>query len=213
MNNLNTATLRNRSFWPAPFLSSLTPTAGPASEQLRQASARNVFSSLSTPLGVAQAGLAVTRPADTLADRLDNALAACKMKTSTVAMHLDAVSRTRLFKQLDSLLNVESWDADDVAPSEQSFTTLLRMILFLGGRRPGLGATSTGNFIATWTEGTDRLTIECKPADHVRWVLVHDLDGERESAAGETTVPRLIEVLMPYDLSWRWFPHALEAAA
>jgi hypothetical protein len=87
------------------------------------------------------------------------------------------------------------------------------MILFLKGRRPGLGATSTGNFIATWTEGTNRLTVECKPDDQVRWVLVHDLDGQRESAAGDTTVRRLPEVLHPYDPPNRWFPNANKTPA
>ena len=57
-------------------------------------------------------------------------------------------------------------------------------------------------------EGDDRLTIECRPQDCVRWVLVQNLDGQRESAAGETTVKRLPEVLRPYDPSKLWFPHA-----
>jgi hypothetical protein len=96
--------------------------------------------------------------------------------------------------------------------TDASFTTLLRMVLFLGGRRPGLGVTASGNFIATWTEGNDRLTIECKPQDRVRWVLLQNLDGQSESAAGETTIKRLPEVLRPYDPPKRWFPHAADQA-
>jgi hypothetical protein len=127
--------------------------------------------------------------------------------------HLNANDRTRLFAHLDSLLDAESWVEADAITTEASFTTLLRMILFLKGRRPGLGATSTGNFIATWTEGTNRLTVECKPDGQVRWVLVHDLDGQRESAAGDTTVRRLPEVLHPYDPPKRWFPNANKTPA
>jgi hypothetical protein len=111
------------------------------------------------------------------------------------------------------LLDAENWDSGDDVTTEASFTTLLRMVLFLGGHRPGLGITGTGNFIATWTENGDRLTIECLPNDHVRWVLVQNLDGQRETAAGETTVPRLPEVLRPYDPPTRWFPDADQASA
>jgi hypothetical protein len=135
------------------------------------------------------------------------------MKTAMVAMHLTADERGRLFRQLDSLMDYENWDPDDVPVGLPSFTTFIRMVLFLGGRRPAMGATSTGNLIASWTEGNDRLTIECKSDDHIRWVLVENLDGERESAAGETTTPRLHEVLHPYDAPKRWFPDAANQAA
>jgi hypothetical protein len=149
-----------------------------------------------------------------LAQRLFDARATFKMKTATLAAaHFNDAERSRLFKQIDSLLDNESWDSDDAVTTEASFTTLLRMVLLLGGRRPGLGVTSTGNFIATWTEGDDRLTIECKPEDRVRWVLVQNLDGQPESAAGETTAKRLPEVLSPYDPPKRWFPDADQAAA
>jgi hypothetical protein len=147
-------------------------------------------------------------------ERLYDALATFKLKTATLAAaHFDRDERSRLFKQLDSLLDVESWDSADTVTTEASFTTLLRMVLFLGGRRPALGVTAIGNFIATWTEGDDRLTIECKPQDHVRWVLLQNLDGQRETAAGETTTKRLPEVLRPYDPFARWFPHADQASA
>lgn len=145
-----------------------------------------------------------------LPERLLDALAAFKVKTATVAAaHFNRDERARLFKQLDSLLDAESWDSNDAVATEASFTTLLRMALFLEGRRPALGITGTGNFIATWTDGDDRLNIECKPEDNVRWVLLQKLDGQRESGAGETTVRRLPDVLRPYDAPKRWFPNAV----
>lgn len=206
MNNLNTETSRAHSYRPEPFLSSLPLPAGPASEQLTLASLRNVFASLSTPSSLARREAKTQGPATGLEERLYDALASFKLKTAAVAMHLTADERLRLFRQLDSLMAADTWDPDDAPTTLGSFSTLLRMVLFLGGRRPALGATSTGNFIASWTEGADRLTIECKPDDQVRWVLVQDLDGERESAAGETTTRRLLDVLRPYDAPNRWFP-------
>jgi hypothetical protein len=142
--------------------------------------------------------------------RLFDALAACKIKTATIAAgHISKPQRDRLFRQLDSLLDVESWDETDDVTTEASFMTLLRMILFLKGRNPALGATSTGNFIASWTEGDNRLTIECKSGDGVRWVLIQHVDGQRESAAGDTLLKRLPAVLTPYDLPRKWFPDAI----
>jgi hypothetical protein len=202
----------HRSIKPRSYLSSFPVPAGNASEQLRRAALESVVSSTAMTSGLVQNTMAPRTAPGSLQDRLYNALAACKIRTATVAMHLDQDWRTRFFSQLDNLLAADSWDPEDVPASEASFTTLLRMVLFIRGRRPGLGATAAGNFIATWTEGQDRLTIECKPGDHIRWILIRHLDGDRESAAGETTLPRLLEVLAPYDPQ-RWFKNAPNEAA
>jgi hypothetical protein len=207
MTKLNTAAPgRGKSYDPEPFLGALPLLSTDASvERWRQATR-----TLINPTASAYAQHP-PRPSQPLPERLFDALATFKLKTAMLAAaHLNRDERARLFKQLDSLLDAENWDSADVVTTEASFTTLLRMVLFLGGRRPALGVTGTGNFIATWTEGDDRLTIECKSEDHVRWVLVQNLDGQRESAAGETTARRLPEVLRPYDPSKRWFSHAAD---
>jgi hypothetical protein len=211
MTELNTlARGRGKSYDPGPFLAPLPlPYTDAGAERWRTATRMLV-----NPTPSAYVSQALRLPQDVpLTERLFDALAAFKLKTATLAVaHFNQDERSRLFKQLDSLLDAESWDSADVVTTEASFTTLLRMVLFLQGRRPALGVTGAGNFIATWTEGNDRLTIECQPKDHVRWVLVHNLDGQRESAAGETTVRRLPEVLRPYDPPKHWFPHALDQA-
>jgi hypothetical protein len=210
MTKLNTASPRGKSYNPRPFLGALPlPYTDDSAERLRTAT-RTLLNL--TPSAYGSARAATAQPAS-LTERLFDALAAFKLKTAMLAAaHFNHEERARLFKQLDSLLDAESWDSADVVTTEASFTTLLRMVLFLKGRRPALGVTGSGNFIATWTEGDDRLTIECKPEDHVRWVLVQNLDGQRESAAGETTARRLPEVLRPYDPLKRWFPHAAAQA-
>ena len=141
----------------------------------------------------------------TIEERLYDALALCKIKTSSVAMHITNEWRSRFFSQLDNLMDVENWEEDDKPITESSFTTLLRMIIYIKpARRPGIGSTSKGNIIASWTKDTDRLTIECLPDDRVRWVLSCITDGVRETAAGEVTLTRLQKVLSPYDTD-RWF--------
>lgn len=140
-----------------------------------------------------------------LEERLYNARALCKIKTAAVAMHLDSEWRSRFFSQLDSLMDFENWEKEDLPITEASFTTLLRMILLIQpARRPGLGSTSEGNIIAAWTVDKDRLTIECLPHDEVHWVLSRYLDGNRESAAGHVALSRLLAVLAPYNPE-RWF--------
>ncbi len=148
------------------------------------------------------------RSAKSIEEKLYDALAHFKIRTSQVAMHLDREWRGRFFSQLDSLLSVDDWEREDLPPTAASFATLLRMIVLLHPeRRPGLGATSDGRFIAAWTNDGDRLTIECFPKDVVRWNLVATIDGERERAAAEVPVARLAQVLAPYDPS-RWFKYA-----
>jgi hypothetical protein len=143
-----------------------------------------------------------------LQEQLYEALAAFKIRTATVAMHLDREWRSRLFAQFDSLLATENWEVEDSPPSLDSFSTFLRMLVLLQpDRRPGLGATHDGVLIAAWTSGDDRLTIECLPKDVVRWHLSVTIDGERERAAAIMPLQRLSSVLLPYSPQ-RWFNYA-----
>lgn len=200
MNEVNTLALKGGPVQFAP-----SPPAGGASMQLL----RDLLQSASRRSTLLRPPKSVRADAP-LGERLFEALASFKIKTAAVAMHFSREERARLFCQLDSLLSSESWDPDDCPPTLESFATLLRMLLFLGGRRPGLGATDTGNFIASWTEGSDRLTIECKPYDQIRYVLSQSVEGNKESVAGDTTTPRLLEVLRPYNGPRRWFPHGAD---
>lgn len=138
-----------------------------------------------------------------LEERLYNARAFCKITMANVAMHLDSEWRSRFFSQLDSLMDFENWEKDDLPITEASFSTFLRMILLIQpARRPGIGSTSEGNIIAAWTVDKDQLTIECLPNDNLRWCLY--LNGKRESAAGQVALSRIVAVLAPYNPK-RWF--------
>ena len=143
-----------------------------------------------------------------LPEKLYDTLARVKLLTAQVAMHLDTEWRSRIFEQLDDLLDAEDWHEEDDPIKVSSFETFLRMIIFHNpSRRPGFGVSNRGYLIAAWTSGSDRLTIEYLPNDTVRWVLSCEVDGEAERAAGETSVRRLMEVLAPYSPP-RWFADA-----
>jgi hypothetical protein len=154
--------------------------------------------------------LAAGKPvaAASIEEQLYDALAAFKIRTATVAMHIDRDWRAKLFKQFDTLLDLESWDRDDLTPRLASFSTFLRLLTLLRpSKRPGLGATHDGNLIATWSTGSDRLTMECLAGDIVRWNLSACIDDEVERAAAITPLHRLAEVLKPYHPA-RWFDDA-----
>lgn len=197
-------------FQPFPMLPS--PGASEDAKVIAQ-SLHEIWSRQSSPSHAPFLGKAGQHAGRTMAERLYNALADAKVLTSKVAMHLNSEWRSRLFSQLDDLLNVEDWHDDDQPVLRTSFATFLRMVLYQNpARRPGLGVSHQGNLIGAWSAGTDRLTIEFMPNDLVRWVLSCEVDGEKERAAGETPVARLPDVLRPYSPE-RWFSDGRKAAS
>lgn len=134
-----------------------------------------------------------------LEERLFDATASVKILTSQIAMHLEREWRDKLFRQLDSLHDVQEWDEDDVPIRQASFATFLKAIIQIKPkRRPGLGLSHSGNLIAAWTEKTERLTIEFLPNERVRWVVGRSREDGPEHIAGDTRVSRLVEALAPY---------------
>lgn len=142
-----------------------------------------------------------------LEEHLFDALAAVKIMTSQVAMHMDGEWRGKLFRQLDSLHDPAEWEEGDQPVQQSSFATFLKAMLSIKPkRRPGLGLSHAGHLIAAWTTGDDRLTIEFLPNDHVRWVLSRRYDDGTERFAGDTGVARLAEGLASYHPE-HWFEH------
>jgi len=122
-----------------------------------------------------------------------------KRIAATVAMHLDRAWKGELFSELDRLLDPDDWDDSFELPSEQSFSTFLRMIIYLHPtRRPALGLGPSGHFLAAWSHGDARIAIECVGQDEVRWVLSRTVEGDRESGAGRVQLHRVPDVTAPY---------------
>ena len=142
-----------------------------------------------------------SNPSARVSDRLFN----LKVATAEIAMHLETIWRSGLFRQLDDLLDEESWDLADILPSSASFRTFLRLVVELGQpRRPSLGCSDEGNIIASWILDGNRLTIECQSEDRLRWVLVKGEGKHSESAAGTCRLESLVSRLAPYDPG-KWF--------
>jgi hypothetical protein len=142
----------------------------------------------------------VPAKSDTIEGQLAEKRAAFKRVAASVGMHLDPDWRARLFAKLDSLIDPEEWDHEFALPSEQSFSTFLRMIIYLHPtKRPGLGLSAKGHFLASWSKLDDRIVIECLANDDVRWVLSRSVGDIRESGAGKTKIYRIPDVTHPYE--------------
>ena len=139
-----------------------------------------------------------------LEEKLFDATAGVKVMTSQVAMYLDSQWRSKLFKQIDLLHDVDEWEQGDEPLQRESFATFLKAICELKPqKKPGLGLTSSGQLIAAWTAGSSRLTIEFL-GNRVKWVISRMIDDEIEHYVGDTTVNRLAAGLGPHHTE-EWF--------
>lgn len=140
-----------------------------------------------------------------LEEQLYDARASFKIATNSVAMHFDRNWQRKFFAQIDAMMDADEWDTDDPLVTEPAFRTLLRILLILRGkRRPGLAVGPDGTIIAAWTINANRLTLECHPADTVRWIVTQVIDGEPDTAVGQTKLPHLFDRLASFNPE-QWF--------
>jgi hypothetical protein len=148
-----------------------------------------------------------TQPSGTVENQLRAKLATMKQVLMPVSMYFDPSWRRELVKKLDRFHDIEDWEADRQFPSESSFATFLRTIIYLHPtKRPGIGLSAQGHFLASWRRGTDRIVIEFLPNDELKWVLSQTVDGDRESGAGINQIHRLPDLIAGYEPD-RFFNH------
>ncbi len=139
-----------------------------------------------------------------LEERLFDATASAKILTSRIAMHIDSAWRDKLFRQLDSLHDLDEWDANDAPMKASSFYTFLRTMFRLKPqRKPGLGLSPKGNLVASWEKDGDYLTVEFLPSEQTLWVISRLNDDETERIAGQTAARYLASTLATFQLD-RW---------
>ena len=120
-----------------------------------------------------------------------------KASARQFAMLFDPEWLAGLSRQIDALLDPEEWVEGDALPSMDSYRTLLVVLMTLRRyRRPGLGLTPNGNFVATWSHSaTDRLIVECQPTGRARWIATAPMPAGNESGSHDTTPDRLMLTL------------------
>lgn len=149
--------------------------------------------------------LATPKAQMSIEERLFDAKAEAKMFTSRVAMRIQEIWKKQLYRQLDSVLDVEEWTDGDEPLAIGSYQTFLRLMFVIRPTvRPGLGLTSEGQLMATWQAGEARLTIYCFAGDALRYVLSHIVDHKRETHAGDASIERILAVIAPFQPE-QWF--------
>jgi hypothetical protein len=183
------------------------PTGTPNTHRIASNAANVAAVSYNRPADIVSRDLSQKRERS-LAEKLFDTRADCKIATRRFAMHFEPDWHSRFFTQLDLLFSVEEWDEDDEPVTKDSFATLVRLLLTLRDkRRPGLAIANGGNIVATWSVNSqDRLTVECLPQDRVRWIVTVPLDEGHETAVGETSLERLLLVIQAYRPQ-HWFGH------
>lgn len=128
---------------------------------------------------------------------------------SKISMHLPHGFATGLNRQFANLMDSDAWEDDDELVSPGALTAFLNTLFYAKTlRRPGIGTNGRGSITASWTEGGNRLTIECLPSGLASLVLSRcGKNGEVERAAFAPMRPaRIREVLVPFDPEV-WFDH------
>ena len=128
---------------------------------------------------------------------------------SKISMHLPHGFATGLNRQFANLMDSDAWEDDDELVSPGALTAFLNTLLYTKTlRRPGIGSNGRGSITASWTEGANRLTIECLPSGLASLVLSRSgKNGEVERAAFSPIRPeRVREVLAPFGPEV-WFDH------
>ncbi|MFN3475812.1 MAG: hypothetical protein ACK4ZW_17375 [Blastomonas sp.] len=142
---------------------------------------------------------------DQIESKLFNATANAKIWTSKVAMYLKRETRDRIFRQLDSLHDLNEWIAGDEPLNLESYKSCIRAIIFHKiNSKPGFALMPSGNILALWQDDIDKLSIEFLTNNKTRWMIQHSTLRGTERAAGEASVERLREILAPYGAD-RWF--------
>jgi hypothetical protein len=140
------------------------------------------------------------QPSGTIEDQLRARLTAVKNVLTPVSMYFDPSWRRELIEKLDRFHDADDWDDDRQLPSESSFATFLRTIVYLHPtKRPGIGLSAQGHFLASWRRDSDRIVIEFLPNDELKWVLSQTVDGDRESGAGINQIHRLPDLIAGYE--------------
>ena len=161
----------------------------------------NIFRQLSR-VGGAELIEAREPPAAPQLKPLEERLRLIQEKISSISMHLPKGFAKGLNRQFANMMDDDAWESDDELIGRTAINSFLQTLLSTHTkRRPGIGTNGRGSITATWTEGDNRLTIECLASGKISLVLSRkQVTGEIERAAfGPTRPDRICDLLAPFD--------------
>lgn len=122
--------------------------------------------------------------AETIEDTLFENRSTLKQMIANIAMHMSSEVRLDLFRQLDELLDIESFEEDDTLINPDSFATFLNpFTLITGLKLPSLTVTRNGNLSATWLSEGGRITIEFLQKGMLKTIATRSQAGDTEYIA------------------------------
>jgi len=133
---------------------------------------------------------------------LEDRLRFVQDRISEISMHLPRGFATGLNRQFANLMDDDAWEDSDELVSPRAVTAfILTLLRTRANRRPGIGTNGRGSITASWTEGANRLTVECLPDERISFVLSRVSEGgEIERAAfGPIHPHRILQVLGPFN--------------
>ena len=112
--------------------------------------------------------------ANAIEAKLFDARANAKMVAAQVSMHLSPSWRSKIYRQVDELLEAAEWEETDGVLDAASMKTFLRFVIYAEITSvPSLGMAPTGHILAAWHADSRRLTIEFQPNDRCRVAISH----------------------------------------
>lgn len=129
---------------------------------------------------------------------LEERLRLVQDRISEISMKLPKGFAAGLNRQFANLMDDDAWEDDDELVSPEAVTAFILTLLSTHTkRRPGIGTNGRGSITGSWTNGDNRLTIECLPNERVRLILSRRRDnGDVERAAFEAIRPERIRALL-----------------
>ena len=129
--------------------------------------------------------------------------AAAKQMIAAFSTHIPADQRISLLKQTGRLFSDDEHDPEDELPSLDSFRTLLRTLTVLKPKkRPFLGLSEDGAFLASWFADEIRVALKFHKGDAVRWIINTNDDGEVMKGTGTVPARNLGQILETFKIRW-----------
>jgi hypothetical protein len=130
-----------------------------------------------------------TPSAISFAEKVFNALVELKVSVAQYAMHLKPEVRSKLFADLDDVLNINDWHEDDVMPRLASFLDFLKWTIF--SKRfnwASIGFSDDGSLLVAWLSENGQLTARYDGAGRVWWTSSIREGDQINHAAGDATL-------------------------
>lgn len=128
---------------------------------------------------------------------------AVKQLISSYSLHLPKPVRSGLLKQVDRLFAPEEFEPSDALPSIDSFRCLLRALVVLRPlKRPNLGLSDDGAFLAAWFDEGARLSLKFLPNDMVHWISFFQIEPSENRGSGKIAANDFTKIVEAYGLRW-----------